>query len=166
MIVTDKEGCCAKFNVVLSKLVKCRRLNIRACDSLVLQYSEFLDLAIKAEKSAFEEFNFKVDRLDIFLQKQIGSVSSLSKLWDLLRELLILSNPSQATVERGFSVNWQVMIKNSKEKTFVARCTIHDHIQSIGGLVQLVVYKELLVVASAGRQRYSAYLEEQKKEQQ
>lgn len=116
--MTDKEGCCAKFNVVLSKLVKCRRLNIRACDSLVLQYSEFLDLAIKAEKSAFEEFNFKVDRLDIFLQKQIGSVSSLSKLWDLLRELLILSNPSQATVERGFSVNWQVMIKNSKEQTF------------------------------------------------
>ena len=67
LIVTDKEGCCAKFNVVLSKLVKCRRLNIRACDSLVLQYSEFLDVAIKAEKSAFEEFNFKVDRLDIFL---------------------------------------------------------------------------------------------------
>ena len=166
MIVTDKEGCCAKFNVVLSKLVKCSRLNIRDCDPLVLQYSEFLDLAIKAEKSAFEEFNFKVDRQDIFLQKQIGSVSSLSKLWDLLRELLILSNPSQETVERGFSVNWQVMIKNSKEKTFVARCTIHDHIQSIGGLVQLVVYKELLVVASAGRQRYSAYLEEQKKEQQ
>ncbi|CAH3148926.1 unnamed protein product [Pocillopora meandrina] len=165
LIVTDKEGCCAKFNVVLSKLVKCSRLNIRDCDPLVLQYSEFLDLAIKAEKSAFEEFNFKVDRLDIFLQKQIGSVSSLSKLWDLLRELLILSNPSQATVE-SFSVNWQVMIKNSKEKTFVARCTIHDHIQSIGGLVQLVVYKELHVVASAGRQRYSAYLEEQKKEQQ
>ena len=75
MIVTYKEGCCAKLNVVLSKLVKCRRLNIRDCDSLVLQHSKFLDLAIKAEKSAFKEFNFKVDRLDIFLQKHIGSVS-------------------------------------------------------------------------------------------
>ena len=100
-IMTDKEGCCAKFNVGLSELVKCRRLNIRDCDSLVLQYSEFLDLAIKAEKSAMEGFNFKVDRLDIFLQKHIGSVSSMSKLWDLLRELLILSH-GQATVERGF----------------------------------------------------------------
>ena len=159
--MTDKEGCCAKFNVGLSELVKCRRLNIRDCDSLVLQYSEFLDLAIKAEKSAMEEFNFKVDRLDIFLQKHIGSVSSMSKLWDLLRELLILSH-GQATGERGFSVNWQVMIKNMKEPTLVAQCTIHDHIQSIGGLGQLVVNKELL----AGRQHYSAYLEEQKKEQQ
>ena len=103
------------------------------CDPLVLQYSEFLYLAIKAEKSAFEEFNFKADRLDIFLQKHIGSVCSLSKLWDLQRELSILSH-GQATVKRGFSVNWQVMIKNMKEQTFVAQCTIHDHIQSIGGL--------------------------------
>ena len=130
----DKEGCCAKFKVVLKKLVECQRLNIRSCDSLVLQYSEFLDLATKVETSAFEEFNFKVDRLDVFLQKHIGSVRSLSKLWDLLRELLILSH-GQATVERGFSVNRQVMIENMKEQTFIAQRTIHDHIQSIGGLV-------------------------------
>ena len=59
--MADKEGCCAKFKVVLKKLVECQRLNIRDCDSLVLQYSEFLDLATKVETSAFEEFNFKVD---------------------------------------------------------------------------------------------------------
>ena len=100
-----------------------------------------------------------------FLQKHIGSVSSLSKLWDLLRELLILSH-GRATVERGFSVNRQVMIENMKEQTFIAQRTIQDHIQSIGGLDQLVVSRELLAAASAGRQRYSAYLEEQKKEQQ
>lgn len=163
--MADKEGCCAKFKVVLKKLVECQRLNIRSCDSLVLQYSEFLDLATKVETSAFEEFNFKVDRLDVFLQKHIGSVRSLSKLWDLLRELLILSH-GQATVERGFSVNRQVMIENMKEQTFIAQRTIHDHIQSIGGLGQLVVSRELLAAASAGRKRYAAYLEEQKKEQQ
>ena len=163
--MADKEGCCAKFKVVLKKLVECQRLNIRSCDSLVLQYSEFLDLATKVETSAFEEFSFKVDRLDVFLQKHIGSVRSLSKLWDLLRELLILSH-GQATVERGFSVNRQVMIENMKQQTFILQCTIHDHIQSIGGLGQLVVSGELLPAASAGRKRYSAYLEEQKKEQQ
>ena len=163
--MADKEGYCAKFKVVLKKLVECQRLNIRDCDSLVLQYSEFLELATKVETSAFEEFNFKVDRLDVFLQKHIGSVTSLSKLWDLLRELLILSH-GQATVERGFLVNWQVMIENMKEQTFIAQHTIHDHIQSIGGLGQLVVSTELLTAASAGRKHHSAHLEEQKNEQQ
>lgn len=52
------------------------------CDSLVLQYSKFVDRAVDTERSAFDEFNFKVD---VFLEKHIGSVSSLSKLWDLLR---------------------------------------------------------------------------------
>ena len=80
-------------------------------------------------------------------------------------EILILSH-GQATVERGFSVNRQVMIKNMKEQTFITQRTIHDHIQSIGGLGQLVVSRELLAAANAGRQRYSAYLEEKKKEQQ
>lgn len=42
LIVTDKEGCCAKFNVVLSKLVKCSRLNIRDCDPLVFSTLSFL----------------------------------------------------------------------------------------------------------------------------
>ena len=56
-------------------------------DNFILYVQKVLDLAIKAEKSAMEGFNVKVDRLDIFLQKHIGSVSSMSKLWDLLREL-------------------------------------------------------------------------------
>ena len=132
--MADKGGCFAEFKVVLKKLVECQRLNIRDCYSLVLLYSKFLDLATKVETSAFEEFNFKVDRLDLFLQKHIGSVRSLSKLWDLLRKLLILSH-GQATVERGCSVNRQVMIENMKEQTCIAQRTIHDHIQSIGGLV-------------------------------
>jgi len=119
----------AKFKVVLKKLVECQRLNIHDCDSLVLQYPEFCDLAIKAGISAFREFSFKVDRLDVFLQKHIGFVSSLTKLWNLLRELLILSH-GQATVERAFSVNRQVMIENMKEQTFIAQRTIHDLIQN------------------------------------
>ena len=69
--MADKEGRCAKFKVVLKKLVECQRLNIRSCDSLVSQYSEFLDLATKVETSSFEEFNFKVDRLDVFCRNTL-----------------------------------------------------------------------------------------------
>ena len=49
-----------------------------------------------------------------------------------------------------------------KEQTFIGQRTIHDHILSIGGLSQVVVSRELLAPASRGRQRYVAYLEEQK----
>ena len=52
------------------------------------------------------------------------------------------------------------MIENMKEQTFVGQRTIHDHILSIGGLIQVVVSRELLAAASRARQRYVAYLEE------
>ena len=56
------------------------------------------------------------------------------------------------------------MIENMKEQTFIGQRTIHDHILSIGGLIQVVVSRELLPAASRARQRYVAYLEEQKQE--
>lgn len=58
-------------------------MNIYTVYTLVLQYSEFLDLTTRVETSAFREFDFKVDMLEVFLQKHTDSVSSLSKLWDL-----------------------------------------------------------------------------------
>ena len=90
----------------------------------------------------------------------MGYVSSLSKLWELVRKLLILSN-WQVSVERGFSVIRQVMMDNMKEPTFIGQHTIHDHILRIGDLSNLVISRELLAAASTGRQQYAAYLEEQ-----
>ena len=69
----------------------------------------------------------------------------------------------QATVERGFSVNRNVETVNMHEEIVIAQRIIIDHISSIGGLGQLLLSKELPASASAGRQRYAAYLDEQKK---
>lgn len=131
----------------------CQRLNIQCTCAPVLQYSVFLHLAIKVETSAFKEFDFKVDRLEVFLQKHTDSVSSLSKSWYLLRELWIFSN-GQVTVVRGFSVTWHVMIENMTEQTFIAQHTIHNHTQSIGVFSQVVVSRELLAAAIAEKECY------------
>lgn len=160
-IVTEKEASCARFKIVLKKLVECKRVDIHDCDILLSQYSEFTERATQVHKSEFEDFDFTDQRLDAFLQKHIGLVGSLSKLWDVVKFLLCLSH-GQASVERGFSVNRQLMVENMKETTFVAQRTIHDHILSIDGLDKLVISNELLTSAKAGRQRYHAHLEEQR----
>ena len=51
------------------------------------QYSEFADRAVQVNKSEFEEFDFTAQRLDTFLQKHIGQVSSLSRLQDVVKSL-------------------------------------------------------------------------------
>lgn len=162
-MVHQKDACCSRFKIVLKKLVESKRLSMHDCDHLSSKYSEFVDKASKFEKSEFEDFDFKVDRLDEFLFKHVGKVTAFSKLWNLMKKLLILSH-GQASVERGFSVNRQVMVENMKEHSFIAQRSIHDHVQSIGGLAKLDVSKDLLLAAKAGRKKYLEYLDKQKQE--
>ena len=77
--------------------------------------------------------------------------------------LLVLSH-GQASVERGFSVNKEVEVENQKEKTLVAQRLIIDHIRAVGGVLNVEITKELLISAGGARQKYIAYLEEQKRE--
>ena len=78
-----------------------------------------------------------------------------------MRTLLILSH-GQASVEKGFSINRQVVVENLKERSFIAQRTIHDHLLHVGGLDALIVDKPLLSAAASGRRKYTEYLQRQR----
>ncbi|CAH3031588.1 unnamed protein product [Pocillopora meandrina] len=78
-------------------------------------------------------------------------------------ELLLLMSHGQATVERGFSVNKEVAVENLSERSFIAQRIIHDHIESVGGLANVKISKQLLMASAGVRQKYISYLEEQKR---
>ena len=87
------------------------------------------------------------------------------QLWPLSRKILLLSH-GQASVERGFSVNKEIMLENMLEHTLKAQRTIADHIKSVGGALNVKITKELVLSASMSRQRYSAYLVSFKKKKE
>ena len=75
----------------------------------------------------------------------------------------------QASVERGFSVNKEIMLENCMlEHTLKAQRTISDHIKSVGGALNVKITKEFVlhVSASMSRQMYSAYLDEVQKKKE
>ena len=87
-----------------------------------------------------------------------------SKLWNVVRMLLVLSHGHPAAVERGFSINKQAEEVHLQAETFVAKRIICDHVRYMGGIDQVdVVCRELLLAASSVRQKYNLYLEESKK---
>ena len=61
--------------------------------------------------SEYENFIKGKDRLDTLLYSQLSNKAEFSKLWSVLRKLLLLSQ-GQASVERGFSVDLQVEVEN------------------------------------------------------
>ena len=89
--------------------------------------------------------------------------TSTHKLWSCVKQLLLLSH-GQASVERGFSVNKQIRTDNLAEDSFVAKRIICDHVTSVGGLQNIDASdKHLLLAASSPRQKYSSYMEDEKK---
>ena len=160
-IATSTTQASNQFKLVIDHLVKQQHLEGRSCDELIRQYDEFVDTVVKPNLPAFKEFDFHKQRLDEFLQQHVVKSGSFLKLWEVMRMVLILSH-GQASVEKGFSINRQVMVENLKERSFIAQRTIRDHLLHVGGLNALVVDKPLLSAAASGRRKYTECLEWQR----
>lgn len=93
----------------------------------------------------------------------MGSSTEFKNLWEVVKVLLVMSH-GQASVERGFSVNKEVEVENLKEWSLVVQRLIIDHIRAVGGVRKVQITKELLISAAGARQKYCAYLDEQKRE--
>ncbi|KAJ8356663.1 hypothetical protein SKAU_G00194570 [Synaphobranchus kaupii] len=70
----------------------------------------------------------------------------------------------QASVERGFSINKELIVENQKEASLVAQRLIVGHIRSVGSVTNVQLTKELLISVSGARQRYHSYLDDQKRD--
>ena len=68
--------------------------------------------------------------LDTFLGNYMQDHIQFAKLWDIFKMLLTISH-GQASVERGCSVNMDLLIENLHEKTVAALRTVHDSISTL-----------------------------------
>ena len=73
----------------------------------------------------FTSFNPSASRLDTLMLDTMSRNDTYSKLWKVVKMLLVLSH-GQATVERGFSMNKQVETEHLYEESVVAKRAICD----------------------------------------
>ena len=129
------------------------------------EFGQFFDTSLMLASDSFHKFTPQSDRLDEFYHELLANKAEFRHLWEDVRLALILSH-GQASVERGFSVNKEVMVENLKEHSLVAQRVIHDHVRIIGGLHNVGYLKELFLSASAARQKYHMYLDEERRKKQ
>ena len=82
-------------------------------------------------------------------------------------QLILTLSHGQATVERGFSVNKEVLAPNLQETSLVAKRLVHSSMQAAKCKVaDFVVNDALLSSCAHARNRYQMYLMEMKAEQE
>lgn len=156
----SKEVCLAQMKRILHHLVGANHVEESVCDDILREFSEFCDFA--ALQANFREFEPITDRVDTLLHSTMGANKAFSKVWHVVKMLLVLSH-GQASVERGFSINKELIVENQKEASLVAQRLIVGHIRAVGGVTNVQLTKELLISVSGARQRYHSYLDDQKR---
>jgi len=150
------------LKTILTLLIQCNRLCERDADDILNQYNDFVDEIVEKNMERFIAFKPSVQRLDQLMYDTMAHDENYSKLWPVVRTMLVLSH-GQASVERGFSVNAQIEVENMTENTFKARRIICDHIEHVGGINKIdITNKKLLFSVATARSKYMAYLDEQK----
>ncbi|CAM4672851.1 unnamed protein product [Leuciscus chuanchicus] len=123
----SKEQCVRQMMIVLRSIVEAKHLNNTVCDDVMREFREFCDLANLQTK--FRDFDPKAERVDTLLYETMGTNPSFSRLWDVVKVVLVLSH-GQASVERGFSINKELIVENQKELSLVAQRLIVDHVRA------------------------------------
>lgn len=159
-ILEDKELAESRLRKVLQVLVSKRKFIASDSDSVISEFRDFVDGAIK--DGSLSTFNKDNDRLDTFFHSKLATnIKDFSHLWRLVKNLLLLSH-GQATVERGFSINKEIEGTNLAERTVVARRQIVDSIRAAGGVEKIPVTPKMLMNVSSAYSRYNLFLDRQK----
>jgi len=79
-------------------------------DEILRHHSEYAASMIDKERDRFVNFDPVKCQVDILMHETVVGKDTYSKLWNVVRMLLVLSH-CQAAVERGFSINKQVICR-------------------------------------------------------
>jgi hypothetical protein len=147
----------------LNLLVDAKRFPNTDVDGVVDEMCNFRDESQHCSElnAQFQAFSTS-DRLDTFWHA-ILSKSTYKKLWNVVQMLMLLSH-GQATVERGFSFNKEIMTHSMKERTVVALRAVVDHVAHVGGLDKMTITKKMLLAAGSAKTAYNNYLAEEKEQ--
>ena len=103
--------------------VRFRPLADNDADQANNQYDKLLNLVKYEKNDQFHNFNFTKDGLDSFLANYLIS-DSYKDLWHIYK--LIFTSDDQSNVERGFSVNKEVLQDSLQVKSPISQLLIYD----------------------------------------
>ena len=158
------------FREVLTKLVDKKWRTPEQVDDIWMQYKKLVTEVKQFHKDKFSGFKFgedQLDQLDTFFFEVLDQKIAYKGLWCTVQLLLTLSH-GQAAVERGFSVNKDILAPNLKTLSLTSVRLIHDIISTKEiNIADYIITDELCKSCSHASNRYKMYMmERQTKDQE
>ena len=113
---------------VLHLILSCSHITSNECSLAFMQFSKFLEESLSTLLPAFKEFHAG-NRLDQFYFETV-KVSVNFKVLSKVLILVFTLGHGQASIERGFSINSNMLSENMKKNSLACHCTIKDFMVS------------------------------------
>lgn len=150
-----------KFKTLMNRLVYLNILSHSTGDKAFSQF-QTLQISLGEEADKIASFNPNTQRLDEFYFHQLNNVSKHNELCTVLKLIFTLSH-GQADVERGFSLNKNLINQNMESLTIISRRRVKDHLLSNKLLPHTFeVPTKLMQYAQSAHRNYVTYLETMK----
>lgn len=162
-MVKNERSSSEKFSGILMVLMDLGWYSAEKCDNAKAEYRQLLTDLIANHKQECKTYDHRKMSLDSFFFGIVGNDLQKVNVWMIIRHLLTLSH-GQAAVERGFSVNKDILSVNLQKQTLKAMRTVTDALNNLGSKVEdFVVTKDILQSCKSSYTRYNLFLEEKKK---
>ena len=111
VMVSNPDQAIKMFQEVLQRLIETRWKTSEEADTVLAEYRKLVSDAKRYHLDKFSSLNITTDRSGSILFEVLQNQNESQQLWITMQLILTLSH-GQATVERGFSVNKEVLAPN------------------------------------------------------
>ena len=163
-MVNCADSCILKSSNLIQGLYELKILSEKEADNAKQEYQEFISSLCIEKKDDFLSFNMDSGRLDVFFGGYLHHNDKFSNMWKVCKVILTLSH-GQADVERGFSINKEMLVDNMRQTSLINQRLIFDHLSVENTeLADFTISKDLLNSCKCASGKYKRSLEENKKE--
>ncbi|KAE8742180.1 hypothetical protein FOCC_FOCC012266 [Frankliniella occidentalis] len=149
----------SRLTSALNTFADRNRISSKDCDKVSKEFRILTN--DKNVISLCKEYDRKHQRVDHFWRDLLKDKEECKTLYKFLREVLILSH-GQAFVERGFSINKEIIVENQLDESLVAQRLVYDGVVSAGGVSSITVDKSMILSFRNARDRYGTALEKRR----
>ena len=146
---------------LIQKLYDLKLLSSQEADKAKQEYETFLTSVVVTDQDKFLSYDMDKNRLDSFLSGYMKGVAKFAHLWKVCKIIFTLCH-GQADIERGFSVNKELLIENMKQKSLVSQRIVCDQLSDYTNqLHEYKIEKKLFLSCKSARMRYENHLDEE-----
>ena len=127
-MVLHREESTLRFRSLCDRLYALKKISSTA-DNGKNRFEEFINFIIFEHKQSFLVFDVNKDRLDRFFGVHLSGEDRYKDLRLICKLVFILSH-GRSNIERGFSINKEVLGDNMKEKSIVSQRLVYDTLAS------------------------------------